>query len=136
MSLKPLASVALTLALAACAPMPRMPLQLVDGQAKASQGSLDPNTQRLEVVIGNTRFEGFYVVATGTAQSQSFPSPWPMRRSFPLETVTTFQSNTARASLKSADGQYLACEFVFQERKAAGECKETHGMIYQFIVGE
>jgi hypothetical protein len=115
-------------ALSGCAPLPPVPFDLVD-KDQVSHGSFFPADRRLEVLIGDKHFEGFYIVASGTVLSQGW---WP-RRGFPNDTTTTFSSNSARATLSAGDDERLSCEFLLEGARAIGECRSTSGKSYQLV---
>ncbi|MBI4985649.1 MAG: hypothetical protein HZC24_10010 [Rhodocyclales bacterium] len=128
---KSLARLGLSLLLLAggCAAPQPVPFQLVDAASKVYRGTLFPDGQRVEVIIDGQVFSGFYIVASGAAVSQT-PAG---RRPFPRDTVTTFSSNSARAQLKAGDGRRLGCEFLFESRRALGECRTPGGAVFQLI---
>ena len=113
--------------LGGCATPQPMPFQLTDAQSKVHAGSIFPESQRLEVMVDDHLFTGFYIVATGTAVSQVITG----RRFIPRDTVTTVFSNSARAHLAGDNGQQLNCEFLFEGRRILGECKTPAGGTYQ-----
>lgn len=115
--------------LAGCAAQAPIPLQLVDAGSNIQRGVLSPDSQRIEVTIDGHVFSGFYLVASGAAVSHFFPA----RRYFPGETVTTYYSNSARAHLTADNGQHLNCEFLFERRRALGECRSPAGAVSQLI---
>jgi hypothetical protein len=47
-----------------------------------------------------------------------------------------YSSNSARAHLTADDGQQLSCEFVFESRRAIGECRSPAGAVFQLIADE
>jgi hypothetical protein len=116
------------LAQGCAAPQP-IPFQLVDNQSRVERGAIFPGSQRIEVAVDGHLFSGFYIVATGSAVSESFGG----RSLFSRETITSFSSNSARAHLIAEDGQRLSCEFLFQGRHAIGECRSPAGAIFQLI---
>ena len=117
--------------LGACSPLAPLPFELID-DGKVFQGAFFPSEERLEATIGDKKFQGFYILASGIATSQS---TWPVRR-LPSSTTTTYSSNAARAMLTSQQGDRLTCEFLLEGRKAIGECKSTDGRIYQLVAHE
>jgi hypothetical protein len=119
----------LVLGIAGCAAPKPVPFQLVNSESKVHQGTLFPDNQRIEVKIDGQLYQGFYMVATGQAHSESFGG-W---RSTPRETVTTYSSNSVRAQLISENGQRLRCEFLFEGRRAIGECRSLSGTVFQLI---
>lgn len=110
-----------------CVTTPPVPFQLIDSASRIQQGAIFPDTQRLEVMLDEHLFTGFYIVATGAAVSKTMTG----RRFIPRDTVTTFSSNSARAQLSAANGQQLSCEFLFEGRRVLGECKTPSGVAYQ-----
>jgi hypothetical protein len=113
------------------APLP-VPFQLVDSESRIQQGTIFQNSQRIEVTIDGHLFSGFYIVASGAAISQTTAG----RRFFPVDTVTNFSTNSARAHLSSENGQQLNCEFLFESRRAIGECRTPSGAIFQLNADE
>ncbi len=113
------------------APLP-LPFQLLDSESRVQWGTLFPDSQRIEVMIDGHLFKGFYIVASGTAVSQTMAG----RRYFPSDTVTTYSSNSARAHLTADDGRQLNCEFLFESRRAIGECRTPAGAVFQLIADE
>lgn len=121
----------LLLAAGCAAPLP-VPFQLIDSESKIEKGTIFPGTQRIEVMVQGQLYKGFYIVASGVAQSETFGG-W---RSFPRDTVTTFSSNSARAQLTSDKGQRMKCEFLFESRRAIGECRTPSGAVFQLVADE
>jgi hypothetical protein len=115
-----------------CAVPPPLPFQLVDSRSQVEFGTLFPATRRIEVSIGGSLFSGFFMLASGSAVSESFGG----RRGFARETVTTFSSNSARAHLTAPDGRSLSCEFLLESRRALGECRTADGAAFQLIADE
>ena len=118
----------LVLAVGCATPQP-VPFQLVDSESRIQKGTIFPDRQRIEVLVDGQLYRGFYIVATGAARSETFGG-W---RSFPRDTVTTYSSNSARAQLTSDKGQRLSCEFLFESRRAIGECRSPAGAVFQLI---
>ncbi len=110
-----------------CATSPPVPFQLIDSASRIQPGNIFPDVHRLEVMLDEHLFTGFYIVATGTAISQTLTG----RRFIPRDTVTTVFSNSARAHLTADNGQQLNCEFLFEGRRALGECRTPAGATYQ-----
>jgi hypothetical protein len=123
------ASAAALLAAGGCAAPQPVPFQLVDAATRIQRGLIFTDSQRIEATVDDRLFSGFYIVATGSAFSQSLMG----RRFWPRETVTTFSSNSARAQLTAAGGQQLSCEFLFEDRRALGECRTPAGAVFQLI---
>ena len=124
-----LASLLVILIAGGCAaPLP-MPFQLVDSASRVQRGTIFPDSQRIEVTVDEHLFTGFYIVANGAAVSHSLGG----RRFFPSDTVTTFSLNSARAQLTADNGQRLSCEFLFESRRALGECRSPAGAVFQLI---
>jgi hypothetical protein len=114
--------------LAGCAPLPPVPFELVD-RNQTWQGTFYPSEQRLEAVVSGKTYRGFYIIASGTAYAQPM---WP-RRLFPNDTIVTFTSNAARATMSADDGERLFCEFNIEGGRAVGECKSPGGQSYQLV---
>lgn len=112
-----------------CAPLAPVPFELLDTHQQVFHGRFYPADQRIDASIDGKQYSGFYIIASGTAMSQGL---WP-RRGFPAETVTTFSSNSARATLSSVDGERLSCEFLFDGDRALGECKGADNRNYQLL---
>lgn len=108
------------------APIP-VPFQLVDSSSRVQSGTLYPDSQRIEVTVDGHLFNGFFIIASGSAISQTVSG----RRFLPSDTVTSYSSNSARAHLTSDNGQQLNCEFLYERRRAVGECRSPSGAIYQ-----
>jgi hypothetical protein len=122
---------ALAMVTGCAAPQP-VPFQLVDAASKIQKGTLFPGDQRIEAVIDGQLYKGFYMVASGVAHSQTFGARQPLSRN----TVATFSSNSVRAQLVSDQGQRLLCDFLFESRRAIGECRSTAGAVYQLSADE
>ena len=123
----------LPIGLAACAtPMP-LAIELVDQQAVAHRGSIDTRQQRIEAQIGAKRYEGFFLLADGTAVTTS--TGWSMRRLRTFQTVSTVSTNAGRAVLTAADGEHITCEFLIDDGRAIGECRNSAGQLFQLIAG-
>jgi len=112
-------------------PLP-VPFQLIDSNSRVQPGTLFQDSQRIEVTVDGHVFNGFYIVPSGAAVSQTLSG----RRLLPSDTVTTFSSNSARAHLTSDNGQQLSCEFLFEFRRAVGECRSPSGAVFQLIADE
>lgn len=117
--------------LAGCATPPPIAFQLADSNSKIHQGILFNENQRIEVTVDGQRYQGFYLIASGTAISQ----PLMGRHFMPIDTTTTFSSNSARAHLVSEDGQQLNCQFLVEARRAVGECQSPNGASFQLFTG-
>ncbi|WP_283742837.1 hypothetical protein [Sideroxydans sp. CL21] len=128
--LKTICSCLLVVAAAAgCAAPKPLPFQLVDSESRVQKGMLFPGRQLIEAMVDGQLYKGFYIFASGEAYSETFGG-W---RSFPRDTQTTYSSNSARAQLVSDKGQRLSCEFLFESRRAIGECRSPSGAVYQLI---
>lgn len=114
-------------AMAGCAAPQPVPFQLIDTASNVQKGTIFPDRQLIEVKVDGQLYKGFYIFANGYAQSQTYGG-W---RSMPRDTVTTYSSNSVRAQLKSENGQHLNCEFLFEARRAIGECKSPTGTVFQ-----
>jgi hypothetical protein len=112
---------------AGCAAPQPVPFQLVDSASAVQKGTIFPDRRGIEVTIDGQQYKGFYLVSTAAAHSQYFGG-W---RYAPHQSITTFTSNAVRAQLSSEKGQRLSCEFLFEERRAIGECKSPAGAVYQ-----
>lgn len=112
-----------------CAPLSPIPFELVD-RGQVYQGTLSRSDRRIEVDIGGKHFQGYYLLASGTAHFHQ--GGW-WRRPFPNEITTSFVSNSARATLVASDGERLVCEFIVEDSSAIGECKSTKGQTYQLV---
>lgn len=117
--------------LGGCAPLPPMPFALID-KAQTYRGTLSQSDRRVEVTIGGKHFQGYYLLATGTA----YFDRWSWRRPFPSELSTTFISNSARATMVAPDGERFACDFIIEDNSAIGECRSSGGATYQLITNE
>lgn len=126
------ASICMAALVVGCAAPRPIPFQLVDSASAVQKGTIFPDRQRIEVTINGQHYKGFYLVASGAAYSETFGG-W---RSLPRQSVTTYSSNAARAQLSSDQGQHLSCEFLFEGRRAAGECKTPAGATYQLSADE
>lgn len=116
---------------AGCA-APPIPFQLIDSESRVQWGTIYPNTRRIEVTVDGHVFNGFYIVASGEAVSDTLSG----RRFFPSETFTTYSSNAARAHLSAENGQQLSCKFLFESKRAIGECRTPAGAVFQLIADE
>lgn len=112
---------------AGCAASLPVPFQLVDSSSRVQSGTLYLDSQRIEVTVDGHLFSGFFIVANGSAISQTVSG----RRLLPSDTITSYSSNSARAHLTSDDGQQLNCEFLYEVRRAVGECRSPSGAIFQ-----
>jgi hypothetical protein len=113
------------------APLP-VPFQLVDSSNKVQFGTLFPDTQQIQVMVNGHLFNGFFIVAGGGAVSQTLSG----RRYLPSESVTTYSSNSARAHLTADNGQQLNCEFLYELRRAIGECRSPAGVVFQLTADD
>lgn len=118
-------------ALAGCASQPPVPFQLVDQQSVAHTGVFRTQDRSMDVSIAGKDFHGFYIVATGTAVGTS--DALFSRRFHTVETFSSVSSNAARAVLKSADGESITCEFLFEGLRAVGDCRSSAGKAYQLV---
>ena len=116
----------LTLVAGCGTPQP-LPFQLVDSESNVQKGTIFPDVQRIEAMIDGQLYKGFYIVANQVAYSETFGG-W---RASPRDTVTTLSSNSVRAHLVSEKGQQVNCEFLFESRRAIGECRSLSGKIFQ-----
>ena len=121
------ASFCIVALIAGCATPQPVPFQLIDSASAIQKGTIFPDKQRIEVTIDGQQYKGFYLVAAGTGYSEIYGG-W---RSAPRQSVTTYSSNSVRANLSSDKGQRLSCEFLFEDRRAIGECKTPAGVVYQ-----
>jgi hypothetical protein len=126
------AALCLVVLVAGCATPQPVPFQLVDSASAVQKGKLFPDRQRMEVTIDGQQYKGFYLIAAGSAFSQSFGG-W---RAAPRQSVTNYTSNSARAQLTSEKGQHLSCEFLFEGNRAIGECQTPAGAKYQMSAGD
>ena len=126
------AFVTVLLLAAGCATPQPVPFQLIDSESRVQKGTIFTATQRIEAMIDGQQYKGFYIVATGMAHSETFGG-W---RASPRETVTTYSSNSVRAQLTSDKGQRLKCDFLFEGRKAIGECRTPAGTVFHLIADE
>lgn len=108
-----------------CAASQPVPFQLIDPASAVQKGTIFPARQRIEVTIDGQRYKGFYLMANGSAYSESLGGLHAR------QSMTTYFSNTARAQLTSEKGQHLSCEFLFEGRRAIGACKTPAGVEYQ-----
>lgn len=115
-----------------CAAQAPVPFQLIDSGSKVQWGTLFPDSQRIEITVDGHLFSGFYIVAGGAAFSETITG----RRLFPGNTVTSFSSNSARAHLTAENGKQLSCEFLFEFRRAIGECRTPDGAVFQLTADE
>ena len=120
-------SLFLAIVAAGCAAPQPVPFQLVDPSSRVQLGTLYPDAQRIEVVVDGHLFSGFYIVESASAISQTFSG----RRHLPSNTITNYFTNSARAHLISDNGQQLNCEFLYEARRAVGECRSPSGTIFQ-----
>lgn len=131
------------LALVACAAPQPVPFDLVDRNNTAHRGVFDSYDQSMRVRIGDKEYRGFYITETGVANTSGFSigiGSWGRYGgaygAFPYDRHTTYSNNTARAHLKSADGEQLNCQFVFEYRRAVGECRSPQGETYQLVADQ
>lgn len=115
----------LILAVGCATPQP-VPFQLIDSSSLIQTGTIFPDGQRMEAMIDGQLYKGFYIVGSQVAYSETFGG-----RLTPRDTVTTSTSNTVRAHLASDKGLQLDCEFLFEGKRAIGECKSPTGKAYQ-----
>ena len=114
--------------LCGCAPWPPIPFDLIE-RGQVYHGTMSPSERRVAVDIGGKQFQGYYLVATGTAY---FQGGWH-RRPYPYDMRTNFVSNSARATMVAPDGERLNCEFIVEDASAIGECRSTNGPSYQLV---
>jgi Protein of unknown function (DUF938) len=114
-----------------CAAPRPLPFQLADSGSRIHQGTIFTGSQRIEVTVDGHLYSGFYIVASGSAVSQSLPG-W---RFIPRDTETTFFSNEARAHLTADNGQQLNCQFLIESGHAVGECRSPAGAVFQLFTG-
>ncbi len=120
-------NVSLLVLLAGCSAPQPLPFQLIDSESRIQKGTLFPDGQRIEVVVDGQSYKGFYIVANGMMHSETIGG-W---RYMPRDTISTYTSNSARAQLTSDKGQHLKCDFLFESRRAIGECKTPAGAVFQ-----
>ncbi len=113
--------------LAGCSTPQPLPFQLIDTESKIQKGTIFTDGQRIEVNVDGQLYKGFYIVASGFMHSETFGG-W---RSMPRNTISSYSSNSARAQLTSEKGQRLKCEFLFESRRAIGECHTPAGVVFQ-----
>jgi hypothetical protein len=119
--------------LAGCAAPAPVPFQLIDAE-RTYTGSFKPADESIDILIDDKPFHGFYIVARGTTVS-TYETPFSRRfRSF--QTITSSTSNSARALLTAADGEKITCAFLFEDKRAVGDCKSSKGKVYQFVATE
>lgn len=111
---------------------PPLQLQLIDSESRVQWGTMYPDTRRIEVTVDGHVFNGFYIIASGEAVSETLAG----RRFFPNETFTRYSSNSARAQLAAENGQQLSCKFLFESKRAIGECRTPAGAVFQLIADE
>jgi len=114
--------------LCGCAPWPPIPFDLIE-RGQVYHGTMSPSERRVSVDIGGKQFQGYYLVATGTAY---FQGGWHWRP-YPYDMRTNYVSNSARATMVAADGERLTCEFIVEDASAIGECRSTNGQSYQLV---
>jgi len=119
---------AVVLASGCAAPQP-LPFRLIDAASKVEHGTLYRDSERIEVTIAGQLFSGFYLIASGTAVSQTLVG----RRFLPHDTFTTIYSNSARAHLTADNGRQLQNDFLFESERALGECRTPAGETFQLI---
>ena len=124
--------VSVLILVAGCAAPKPLPFQLIDSESRAQKGTIFTDTQRIEATVDGQLYKGFYIFANGVAYSQSFGG-W---RANPRETVTNYSSNSVRAQLTSDKGQRLKCDFLFEGRKAIGECRTPAGAVFHLVADE
>lgn len=113
--------------LVGCSEPQPLPFKLIDSESKIQKGTLFPEGQKIEVVVDDQLYKGFYIVANGIVHSETLGG-W---RYMPRDTISTYSSNSARAQLVSDKGQHLKCDFLFESRRAIGECRSPAGMVFQ-----
>lgn len=128
-------SVAFCLLLGACATTPAAPtgFRLIDENNTIHEGALWADSRLIEVTLGESRYRGFYIVATSMATVDTWPS---FRHGFPRESVAIVNGNTAKAHLSSDNGEHLNCDLIFQGKRIIGECKSPQGKTYQLVAGD
>ncbi len=117
---------AVALVATGCASHP-VPFQLVDASSKVQKGTIFPDGQRIEITLDGHLFSGYYIFASGAAISQGNYG----RHFFPGDTITNYYSNSARAHLTSDNEKHLNCEFLFEGRRAIGQCSTPSGATFQ-----
>lgn len=126
-----LSSLAACAFFAGCAAAPPVPFQIIDDKAVAYTGTYQTSNQQMDIRIAGQSFHGFYIVASGT--NVSITQSASARRFRSYETVTNVSSNSARALLTASGGERITCNFLFEDRRAVGDCKSSTGRHYQFI---
>lgn len=140
------------LSLAGCASTPRPPMgfELIDQQARVHTGSLNTQTRGMTVGIGQRVYNGFYVLESESVTTMSYPPTVFVGRyghpgfsgfpyggvMMPMPARAVALSNKAKAHLRSAEGDHLACEFLFDGPRATGTCTGATGVSYQFVAGQ
>jgi hypothetical protein len=112
---------------AGCAASQPVPFQLVDPASAVQKGVIYPDGRRIEVTIDGALYKGFYLVASGVTHTETSGG----FRYGPRHSMSVYFSNSARAKLTSDKGQHLICEFLFEDRRAIGECRTPSGVTYQ-----
>jgi hypothetical protein len=121
---------ALVLVLGGCAAPAPLPFRLIDSDNAAFHGFFRIENQSMEVRIGETLYQGFYIVATSVEHTTLSSSRFGK---LPRDSVTVASSNSARAHLVAQNGLRLACEFIFEAQRAIGECKSPPGKTYELV---
>jgi len=117
------------ISLGGCATSPIL-FQLIDDHSNTYAGSYDPKDRSMDVTINKKAFHGFYIVSHGTAVGTSNVFG---RRFHTVDTFSDVTSNSAKAYMSATDGEKITCDFLFEDRRAVGECKSSFGNIYQLV---
>ena len=105
-------------------------LLLIDKNNQESVGSYNSLNQTLAVKHKGKLYSGFYITneSVGIGSAQMIGSTQAYGTS-----MAYFSGNSGRASLRSADGDTIQCEFNYQDSKAIGDCVDSAGEKYQLI---
>ena len=122
--------VALIALLAGCAAPVPVPFQVIDSNNVVYQGIFGADNQSVEVRIGDTLYQGFYIVSSSIQNTTTWVGRFGQ---IPRESISVASSNNALAHLVATDGQRLTCEFLFQGARAIGQCMSPQGKTYQLV---
>lgn len=103
-------------------------LRLLDGQ-QAHLGRFESLGKTMEVNINGERYSGTYI----TNASSGFGTVYSGTS---FATINTFNGGSqGMATLTSATGKFIRCEFMYQGMNAQGACQDSLGQRYQLIAG-
>ena len=99
-------------------------------EGKVHQGTYDAIAKTMSVTIEGTKFNGTYIVNSGSTFSSGFVG----RRAVTMQGVSS--ATMGRGLMTSDTGRVLRCEFAVQGMSAQGACQDNTGRFYDLIAGQ